>query len=658
MLAEINDLCRKNNEELSSVIARCCCFDRGEIVESSKGIIKDVFRKVENELGLEKAFGSLIPLELWNKKLSRMTVPDWQLLLLKLEVPISDDGWQKLLNRTHLGKNGQSSVAPVLLSKNSIKACKGLVFSKVEDLYNIKSIEDDSIPGYYVGLEPVICWQTRELHLHGHTENHLQFNLKLDGRPFASRSQVLVGVIPSKTINHSSHSCKSFCPLAIANCKENRESLTKLITNLNQEKDMLKRNGIQIDGQKYTVSFKVTLDLEALYLLLVKDDDCHFQLGGKGLNVEFCFFCHALRVRIAVVTWVPILCAWNTSAKIKQTSAEVYKKILEYQQMWEDRLGKMKNKLSDLSVVLESVGTNRKQSKKRGTKKIKKAAAIKTDSLSSYAADITYDFFLEVFTGWRDIALVMREDVFSKDEELDLIDFYDLQCKEWGFLLRENFGNLLGTGDYGHMTIEHTSMLLRAFGSIREYSNQSIEAAHSLHRQLYSKASSHDRHGYTSSSKLFHFVGCGWTVAAAKSIVWSPADLQWIEEMDCLMTRIFGADTLVYETDKLTKITEVSAISFPEFTYSHKEWEENRIKASSSPHTASTTLDDSKCGPNHQDQEVHPTVEPSWQRYFKLYMNYQVNKDSLIKANGTFLFHFNDLECQANHVEVVAVAWG
>jgi len=75
---------------------------------------------------------------------------------------------------------------------------------------------------------------------------------------------------------------------------------------------------------------------------------------------------------------------------------EVYKKILEYQQMWEDRLGKMKNKLSDLSVVLESVGTNRKQSKKQGTKKIKKAAAIKTDSLSSYAADITYDFFLEV----------------------------------------------------------------------------------------------------------------------------------------------------------------------------------------------------------------------------------------------------------------------
>ena len=62
------------------------------------------------------------------------------------------------------------------------------------------------------------------------------------------------------------------------------------------------------------------------------------------------------------------------------------------------------------------------------------------------------------------------------------------------------FGSHLGTGDYGHMTIEHASILFRVFGSVREYSNQSIEAAHSMQRQLYSKATSHDRHGYTSSS--------------------------------------------------------------------------------------------------------------------------------------------------------------
>ena len=63
------------------------------------------------------------------------------------------------------------------------------------------------------------------------------------------------------------------------------------------------------------------------------------------------------------------------------------------------------------------------------------------------------------------------------------------------------FGNKLGTGDYGHMTIEHVSMLMRNFLSLKEYSNQGFEASHSLQRQLYSKATSHDRHGYTSSSK-------------------------------------------------------------------------------------------------------------------------------------------------------------
>jgi hypothetical protein len=66
--------------------------------------------EVENELGVNKTFQELIPTELLQKKVEKMTVPDWQLLLLKFEVPISDEGWQNILNRTHLGKGGVSSV--------------------------------------------------------------------------------------------------------------------------------------------------------------------------------------------------------------------------------------------------------------------------------------------------------------------------------------------------------------------------------------------------------------------------------------------------------------------------------------------------------------------------------------------------------------------
>lgn len=70
-------------------------------------------------------------------------------------------------------------------------------------------------------------------------------------------------------------------------------------------------------------------------------------------------------------------------------------------------------------------------------------------------------------------------------------------------MLRKLFGPGLGTGDYGHMTVEHASMLLRNFRSMKEYSNQGFEAAHKLQKQLYSRASNHDGSGVASSGE-FH----------------------------------------------------------------------------------------------------------------------------------------------------------
>ena len=66
------------------------------------------------------------------------------------------------------------------------------------------------------------------------------------------------------------------------------------------------------------------------------------------------------------------------------------------------------------------------------------------------------------------------------------------QCKHWGIVLRHIFGVSLGTGDYGHLTIEHAPMLMRRFRSMSRYSNQGFEAAHKLQRQLYSRATNHD----------------------------------------------------------------------------------------------------------------------------------------------------------------------
>lgn len=40
-----------------------------------------------------------------------------------------------------------------------------------------------------------------------------------------------------------------------------RENLKKLIVNVNKQKDVLKKNGITVDGMHYTVKFKGTVTL-------------------------------------------------------------------------------------------------------------------------------------------------------------------------------------------------------------------------------------------------------------------------------------------------------------------------------------------------------------------------------------------------------------
>lgn len=140
-----------------------------------------------------------------------------------------------------------------------------------------------------------------------------------------------------------------------------RDDLKKLLHNLNKQKDKLKKMGITVDGKHYRVQFKgnydrllvyyfnyekksylwwllyqgeksgitnsfnfrvectiltqcwhclafnigllfvpflVTLDYKGLVLLMAKIEDEDFLLGGRGLCVEFCIFCFALRVSL------------------------------------------------------------------------------------------------------------------------------------------------------------------------------------------------------------------------------------------------------------------------------------------------------------------------------------------------------------------------
>ena len=50
----------------------------------------------------------------------------------------------------------------------------------------------------------------------------------------------------------------------------------------------------------FSIFHTVILDLKAPYLLLVKLDDENFQLGKRGIEVECCFICKALRVCVLI----------------------------------------------------------------------------------------------------------------------------------------------------------------------------------------------------------------------------------------------------------------------------------------------------------------------------------------------------------------------
>ena len=68
--------------------------------------------------------------------------------------------------------------------------------------------------------------------------------------------------------------------------------------------------------------------------------------------------------------------------------------------------------------------------------------------------------------------------------------------------MKKLFGMHLGTGDYAHLVIDHSAMLLRHLRSLYKYSGQGFEASHKLHRNLYSKATNHDSSAPGQSCKL------------------------------------------------------------------------------------------------------------------------------------------------------------
>jgi len=104
IIDEVNDVCSRGGKDLETVLARSC-LQGGNLRDESKNHVRNVFIKLEETLGTKSTLQELVPEYILQNQMHLMTVPGWQLLLAKLQLPMSDDGWQKLFNLTEMGKN-------------------------------------------------------------------------------------------------------------------------------------------------------------------------------------------------------------------------------------------------------------------------------------------------------------------------------------------------------------------------------------------------------------------------------------------------------------------------------------------------------------------------------------------------------------------------
>lgn len=258
----------------------------------------------------------------------------------------------------------------------------------------------------------------------------------------------------------------------------------------------------------------------------------------------------------------------------------------------EDRLGAWQKELAELSDNFKML-----------CRSPQNTVGIESSVVVEYVAKKHLEMLTRVCREWKEIAQVTRSRVFD-DTEQGEIDLFYVKCKEWGFLLKDIFGSSLGTGDYGHLLIDHAPMLMRRFLSMTEFSQQGFEASHKDQRQLWLKATSHDQHGEASSIEQmlvhfyaermlffrlslqealksihgktlenqntfqFYFSGCGWK---AKSISWESSDILWIKLLDKLMFMMFGEDFFEYVFDE-KRTCHVHDGFKPQFVYNRHEW--------------------------------------------------------------------------------------
>ena len=102
VIGDINEVCNRHRESLSTVLSFLCAF--GD--EEAKAVLNDVVEQVSVKKGVKRAVEDLVGEETYSKYVARLRVPDWVLLYFKTKGRISGNTWQSVLNITSLGRTG------------------------------------------------------------------------------------------------------------------------------------------------------------------------------------------------------------------------------------------------------------------------------------------------------------------------------------------------------------------------------------------------------------------------------------------------------------------------------------------------------------------------------------------------------------------------
>jgi len=92
-------------------------------------------------------------------------------------------------------------------------------------------------------------------------------------------------------------------------------------------------------------------------------------------------------------------------------------------------------------------------------------------------------------------------------------------------------------GDYSHLTVEHSAMLLREHGSFCKFSNQGFEAKHKDDRRTYSRATNHNSsgEGQSSESQFNNYCFCQTLTTMIKDEL-HDFSLTWLTVIDSSIT--------------------------------------------------------------------------------------------------------------------------